>query len=255
MKKVIIILLVIQTQWSFSQKIKVLDMNQTIQASPKKNTTEKKQKRKSQKVRGLYFLHPQFDTQTVTYIAKYQFDQNNQTSYHIEKVLAAIQRLANKHQGNAFKLVDHKINPQKRQIDFLEIEIYRIDEAAFEKNLALIPKNTVFIMGNLKGKSTKKIKVNNQRRTIPPFTCLTLQAPLGEYIKINVGGIFGQTGHIKSRKDKPSQFFSFSNFGIAPGAPITRSVGVTINTGRFYPMEPSYGYFLSLMLPQETLKL
>ena len=248
----------IQTQWSFSQKIKVLDMHQTTQTNTTEKNTKGKtttRKKKSQKVRGLYFLHPQFDTQTVTYIAKYQFEQNTKTNYNIEKVLSAIQRLANKHQGNAFKLIDHKVNSQKRQIDFLEIEIYRINEVAFEKNLSFIPKNTVFIMGSLKGKSKKKVKVNNQRKTILPFTCLALQAPLGDYIKINVGGLFGQTGHIKSRKDKPSQFLSFSNFGIAPSTPINRSVGVTINTGRFYPMEPSYGYFLSLILPQEKLKL
>ena len=242
MKKLFIIFLVIQTQWAFSQKIDVVDMSTTIQ-------------KKITKTKELYFLHPDFDVKSTNYVARYQFNQTHQTNYNIHKIFAAIQRLANKHGGNAFRLLDHKVDTEKQQIASLSIAIYRINEIDFQKNLHYLPTNQVFVFGNLHGQSTRKIKVNDQKTWIPPFSCIALQTAPGKSIKVNIGGLFGQTHWVKSRLGKPSKFLSLSSFGMAPGISPRGSVGVNINTGRLYLMEPSYGYFLTLILPNNTMKL
>jgi len=242
MKKLFIIFLVIQTQWVFSQKIDIVDMNATVQE-------------KTQKTQGLYFLHPDFDVTNTPYVAKYQFTQSDQTSYHIHKIFAAIQRLANQHGGNAFRLLDYKVDATKRQIISLSISIYRINEVDYQKNLHFIPTNKAFVFGNLQGKALRKIKINDQKTFVPPFSCIALQTVPGNYIKINIGGIFGQTQWVKSRIGKPSKFFTLSAFGMAPGLWANGSKGVKINTGRLYLMEPSYGYFLTLILPNNAMKV
>ena len=242
MKKLFIIFLVIQTSWAFSQKIDVVDMSTTAQQEIK-NTKE------------LYFLHPDFEVTNIPYIAKYQFNPSDQTSYPIHKIFAAIQRLANKHGGNAFRLLDYKVDAAKWQITFLSISIYRINEADYQKNLHFIPTNKAFVFGNLYGKALRKIKINDQKTFVPPFSCVALQTLPGNYIKINIGGIFGQTQWVKSRVGKPSKFFTLSTFGMAPGLWANGAKGVKINTGRLYLMEPSYGYFLTLILPNNVMKV
>lgn len=78
------------------------------------------------------------------------------------------------------------------------------------------------------------------------------EIPKNGKLKLNKGSVTGETRTYKWDPDNRAVFLSFSDFGVGLGQSYISGGGgqVTINTGRFFNVEPAYGLFLSSLFKQ-----
>jgi len=134
---------------------------------------------------------------------------------------------------------------------YVQISAYYLDNAAFEDNYTLYPKNMVYVFGDLdvKNGNTKKIKLNRQKVELAPLEYIESQNKVGEYVTVSIGGFLGAKVDIYGREERLPVYLSLNGFGIGPGG--FNQISISFNTGRIYPVEMNFGQFLISVLTKK----
>jgi hypothetical protein len=195
-----------------------------------------------QKTKTFDFIDPQLNIDDVKLVAKLKGYSVHSKKNNLAKLFNEFWKTANSMSANSYK-IDSVFT--KNDACFVILSIYFLSAKKLQENLDLYPKNKVFVHGDIIDKDTrvKKIKVNKESITLSPLEYIGFQNEIDQEIKVNIGGILGATTWIKGSENRMPVHMSFSNFGIGPYIGYN-SIGVTVNTGRIYPVELNMGEFL-----------
>lgn len=131
----------------------------------------------------------------------------------------------------------------------VEISIFNLNDAEFDEMAALYPSNMVYILGDIsKKQKTRKIKFNGEKIRLGPMEYIAYQNQVGEKAILKIGGLLGAKVWIGGKENRPPSFYSLSSFGVGPS--MQGQVGLSLNTGRIYPAELNFGYFLIHILSE-----
>lgn len=117
----------------------------------------------------------------------------------------------------------------------------------YSQDLQFIYKNTlgnsdkVYVFGDLSSANTAHCKVNDLKTELPFGTYHVTDLKKELKLKLNKGSLTGETRTYRWKRETGSKFLTFSNFGLSLDPVMS---GISINTGRFYEMDPKYGLFL-----------
>jgi hypothetical protein len=229
MKKLIVVLLIIVGNITYSQKIEFLERNDTIE-KPKEKL--------------FVFICPETDLTTSKLVAKIKATGN------INDVFSLFQTIKNEVQkigANAFRFEDfNKIGDGNGE---LIVSTYFCKERVFENNYKNIPKNKVFIFGNqnLSERKSENFKINEEEHEINSGVFKEFNLKIGEQLKINKGG--GKTGKtywINGEEDKIATFFSFTGIGLVENTfKLETEIGVIkVKADPFNIIDPNFGLTL-----------
>ena len=132
----------------------------------------------------------------------------------------------------------------------VEISLHYLSDEAFEEMIGLYPTNMVYVFGEIdKRKKTKKIKLNGEKIKLAPMEFISYQNKVGQVATIGIGGLLGARVQVKGRENRLPENFSLSGMGV--GAGVYGGPGLSINTGRIYPIELNFGQFLIHVLTEK----
>ncbi|MEN9981734.1 MAG: hypothetical protein RL542_1521 [Bacteroidota bacterium] len=229
MKKIIVVLMIIVVNITYSQKIEFLERYDTLE-----NTKEKL----------FVFLCPETDLTNSKLVAKVKATGN------INDVFLLFQTIKNEVQkigSNSFKLEKFtKVGDENAE---LIVSTYFCKDSVFENNYKNIPKNKIYIFGdqNIRAKNTQNFKINREEHEIESGKFKEFNLKIGEQLKINKGG--GRTGKtywINGEEDKIATFFSFTGIGLIESThKLETEMGIiNIKSDQFNIIDPNFGLML-----------
>ena len=229
MNKILILIILLITNISFSQEIvELISKNDTLN----KNTDD-------------YFgyLFQETNLEQAKLVAKVRGKgQLNRFS----EIFNKIKKMTTKIGANSFFVENYN------KIDSATFEIilttYFCSDELFENNFKNVPKNYVYVFGseNFSQDKQQGYKVNGEKYEISSGKYKKFEVKVGEELKINKGGFAGMTLWITGKEDKGSTFLSFTGLGLMGGGynPVNGGMGIAINTGRINRIEPNFGLLL-----------
>jgi hypothetical protein len=228
MKKVLILILLIVGNATFSQKIEYIEKNDTLQKPIDKI---------------FVYIFPETDLTTSKNVAKIK---STGKLNEVHSIFQNLENAAQKIGANAFRFE----NFTKLDENFAELTLtaYFCEDSIFDINYKYVPKNKVYIFGNQNLADLKKqnFKINGEKYEIQSGNYKAFDVKIGEELKINKGGITGMTFWIKGVDDKSATFLSFTGLGFGGVSynPQFGSGGININTGRINRIEPNFALTL-----------
>jgi len=131
----------------------------------------------------------------------------------------------------------------------IEMSIYYLNKFELDIDKKLNTKNTIYVFGDIDKKKvkTKIILLNDKRTELIPYNYIEHENQVGETTTVSIGGLLGSKVWIKWKDQKESTFLSANSFNIGPYNDID-NIGLSINSGRFYPMNESFGKYLTCVL-------
>lgn len=227
-KKILLLILLIIGNVTFSQKIEFLEKNDTLQ-KPKDKL--------------FVYIFEETDLTTSKFVAKVKSTGKLNEIYSIfQKLENAVQQIG----ANSFKFENFKkLDDNSAE---LTLSTYFCDDTIFEINFKSVPKNKVFIFGNQNLAEIKKqnFKIDGEKYEIQSGQYKQFDVKIGEELKVNKGGFTGMTFWIKGVEDKAATFLSFTGlgFGGASYNPQFGSGGINVNTGRIDRVDPNFALTL-----------
>lgn len=176
----------------------------------------------------------------------------------LNEVIHELAMKANSLGANAFQ-VREAIYAQDTSRVLVDLEMYAVSDALLERNEEHFPRNRIYIIGELHPDSdAKEFKLNGEQTEVEPLRYISIENEAGEETTISIGGFLGAKMTLEGRENRPSSYWSLSEFGVGPyaeaGPPQQSGLGVSFNTGRIHPVNPDAGRFLIRVLQeQETL--
>ena len=205
---------------------------------------------KDQPARSLEYLPKKFLLPEDSYLGTVEITIKSITSTRFSDLFQSFVDQSVKLGANSFRIENiFRFRDKEKQI--VEISIHRVTDEQLSKALSLYPKNLVYIIGDLEPNSrAKKLRLNDEKRYLPPYRYIVIQNQVGQQTKINVGGLTGATIWIKAKEGRLPVFNSLSNFGaglvLSPGG----GTGMTFNTGRIYGVSQNFGQFIIRLIPE-----
>lgn len=237
MKKLIVLLLTIISNYCYSQKIEFLERNDTIE-KPKEKL--------------FVFLCSETDLTDSKLVAKIKATGNRNDIFLLfQTIKNEVQKIG----ANSFRFESFKnIGGENGE---LIVSTYFCNENIFENNYKNIPKNKIFIFGNENLKKTKSqnFKINDVEYEIQSGKFKEFNLKIGEQLKINKGG--GKTGKtywVNGEKDKIAMFFSFTGIGLTESTHnIEFGISVVkVKADPFNIIDPNFGLtLLKIFEPQK----
>jgi hypothetical protein len=132
-----------------------------------------------------------------------------------------------------------------KKIDTITVclSFYQFNEHDFTKNNELKNKNIIYIIGDYNQFPVKRnLSINNQKLVLLPNKYLLYKTKIGDNLKINIGGVLGETKFIKVENEIETKYFSLVGFDA--DFDINNSVSVKFSTGRITKLESDFGNFL-----------
>ncbi|MFP8893589.1 hypothetical protein [Chryseobacterium sp. EZn1] len=232
MKKLIIILLLQLFGWGRSQYVEVLEKGNLDNLSPRK------------------FMIPlqQQENYKSAFVGRYKAHYPNTYLGHL---FTAIADEAKNTGANAYHIVSFKEGDHQNESE-LVIDTYYIQDPDIRHQSTLIEKNKIYIIGEpvINSEKTSKFKLNGEKKEIRDNTFITITLKENEEVKIVKGGITGMAVWVKWKPEQFNKFYSFSGIGIDGAGFGANGMGVGINTGRIYSVDPDLGYFLIRVLKE-----
>lgn len=236
-KLLLLLLATIKTLTGYTQHVEI------INKSGIKNLAESK---------TFDFIQPATDTNFFQFVATIKAKDKDRTSV-VESLYNDIRKQANKLGANCYKVNSFTRSGSTGET-VLILDCYFAWEATMITNSANQEKNTVFIFGKEKedGNRAISIKVKDSIIVIKPGTYLKYVLKEGESLRINKGGITGDTRWIKWKKDNPPSFYTLTGFGLmdVQAYPV---YGISFNSGRINQINDiSLGLLLTQILRQSN---
>jgi len=91
--------------------------------------------------------------------------------------------------------------------------------------------------------------VNRERREFAYGTYMKWVLKEGEELKLNKGGVTGETMWLNYKQDKPADFVTITGFGLNGPMPFG-ATSLSFNTGRFTFIDRNLGHLLTQVLKQ-----
>lgn len=227
-KKILILILLIVGNVTFSQKIEFIEKSDTLQ-KPKDKL--------------FVYIFAETDLITSKFVAKVKSTGNLNEIYAIfQKLENAVQKIG----ANSFRFENFtKLEDNSAE---LTLSAYFCEDNIFEINIKSVPKNKVYIFGsqNLTEIKKQNFKINGEKYEIQSGNYKSFDVKIGKELKINKGGFTGMTFWIKGVEEKSATFLSFTGlgFGSVSYNPQFNAGGININTGRIDRIEPNFALTL-----------
>lgn len=232
MKKITIILLLQLFGWGYSQYVEVLEKGNLENLSPQK------------------FMIPLQNQENYksAFLGRYKAYYPGTYLGHL---FTAISDEAKNAGANAYYIVSFKEGDKQNESELI-LDTYHIRDSDIKDQSLLIEKNRIYIIGEpvLNSENTSKFKVNGARKEVKDNTFATVVIKENEEVKIVKGGITGMAVWVKWKPEQFNKFYSFSGIGIDGVGFGANGMGVGINTGRIYSVDPDLGYFLIRVLKE-----
>lgn len=153
----------------------------------------------------------------------------------------------NKLGGNSF-IVDSVLS--SNDTTKIVITVYYLNEADIKTNLELYPKNMVYVFGDIdKRKTTKKVVFNDRKLLLNPMEFVSCQNTVRGEVTVSIGGLLGAKVWIVGKQGRLPEHLSVSGIGVGPGS--VNTIGLSLNTGRIYPVDLNFGRFLVRVLNEQ----
>ncbi len=220
---------------TFGQNIQVIDKNENFQ--------------KQGQVKIFEFIDEKIDLNEFDKIASLKSYSVNSGKSTLDKLFNSFWAVANEYGANSYRITEVDT---KSDTTFVQIAIYCLSDDEMKSNFDSYLQNMVYVLGDLdKQKSSgKNIKVNKEKMTLLPMEYMARQNKVGEYVSVSIGGFTGAKTDIKGREGRLPQFLSLSGFGVGPSANYN-TIGISISTGRIYPVDLNLGHFLIHILAEK----
>lgn len=234
LKKLLLLLITLATLHSFSQRVEI------ITKADIKNLPEGEM---------FAYIEPTTDTSRIEFVATI-LARDIYENTTIENLYSGIREAATKLGANCYKIKSfERGNSGKETV--LTLDCFVADEITLTQNTANHEKNVVYIFGNEReDDETLTFKVNGETKEIKAGTYFKFTLKPGEKLKINNGGITGESIKLQWEKDKHPAFYTLSGIEVSP---LVRppSFGIRVSTGSINKIKIiSVGYLLTQLLKQ-----
>ncbi|ASE62373.1 hypothetical protein CEQ15_13155 [Chryseobacterium indologenes] len=232
MKKIITVLLLQLFTWNYSQYVDIIEKGKLENLTPRE------------------FMIPLKNEANYksSFVAQYKAHYPNTYLGHL---FTAIADEAKRSGANAYHVVSFKEADNQNDAE-LVLDTYYLEDSDIKQQSLWVEKNNVYIIGEpvLNTDKTSKFKVNGEKKEVRDNTFMKITLKESEEVKIVKGGITGMAVWVKWKPEQFSKFYSFSGLGIDGVGFGTNGMGIGINTGRIYPVDPDVGYFLIQVLKE-----
>ena len=158
-----------------------------------------------------------------------------------------------------FKKMSNKLGANSYVIDtvertsdaiFMQISVYYFDNATFEDNLKMFPKNIVYVFGDfdIKRGKTLKFNLNGESIELANFQYIEAQNEVGKYVTVSIGGFLGAKVEIYGKEERLPEYLLLGGAGVGPG---NSSQSISVSTGQIYPLQMNWGQFLINVLTKK----
>ncbi len=190
-----------------------------------------------------------FDLTISTKIATVQGYSLNNNNPTIVSLFNSFWKSANELGANSFYINNVVISEDST---IITLDLYYLNDNDSKKNLDLYPRNMVYVIGAIdKKQNSKTIKLNNQKVLLNPMEYVEYQNKIGEEATVSIGGLTGAKIWIKGQEGRFPKHLSVTGLEVGPGT--YNTVGLSINTGRIYPVDLNLGQFLIGVLKKKEL--
>ncbi len=220
MKRIILLVLVINATILQAQNFEVIQKADSIPRI---------------KYKGLTYINPKTDIEDYYFTSKIKIVSND-----FNDILKILQKTSINHSANAFKLIkSSKVNNQTVVI----LDLFSAKSELIRANNKLNEKNTIYIFGN--DKKTQKFKINRKRIDLKPNEIFKYVITKDSPIKINKGGITGESRYHKWQENQPLIFYIFGSGNLTPTSSNGYSdLSLSRNTGKIYEMDTDFAKLL-----------
>lgn len=205
------------------------------------------------------FIEPEIDIEHLAYVATFKATGRKSTA-DIFRMFDGIRAKSRFYGGNCFVLSSFERNGPRGQVT-LVLDTYFATDSILEANVASQAKNVCFIFGddNPDKERLHSFKINGEEKVIPSGTYFRQEINEREEIKINKGGFTGASVKLYWMPDKDAVYISQSGPGVGAISPTVGNAnfgvgsgisGISVNTGRLYPMESNLGRLLIELLEE-----
>jgi len=220
LKRIILLILLINTSILYSQSLEIIKKADSIPQV---------------KYKGLTYINSKTDITDYYFTSKIKITSND-----FNEILKILQKTSIDYSANAFKLIE--LNDTDTQMVVI-LDLFSVKSELINVNNQLNEINTIYFFGN--DNKTQKFKINRKRIDLKPNEVLKYLIPKDTQIKINKGGITGESRYHKWVKDQPVIFYIFGSGSFTP----TNSDGYSnlffnINTGKIYEMDTNFAKLL-----------
>lgn len=209
----------------------------------------------TEKATDFYYLSKLLDSSRGIKVADVRFTAKRQGGN--KSLVPMFYKLYNKAMSmgaNAFFVPEMSYNGDDKLYE-MSVELWSLNNEEVDENMSLLPKNLVVIIGNMdteKEDKGKGFKINKQKMTVMPYSYIAHENALDEKTVISIGGFMGASVTVRGAEDRYSMFVSFGGVAVAPTMYVPGGgVGVSISTGRIYPVNSGLGFFLMDVLDME----
>lgn len=204
-----------------------------------------------QKGRFFEFIHDDFDISKLTLIAKLKGISLNTGKQNLQKIYNSFYYNANQLGANSFQ-IDTIIGVETDTISII-ISVYKISKEERKNNSNLFSGHSIIIIGGLiKDEQSLSFKVNDEKAKISTLEYLEYPLDKEGELKISVGSILGATTTFKDYPERKPTYISLHGVGVGSGN--YGATSISVNTGRIYPVDMSFGYFLIQALKKGNIE-
>jgi len=220
LKRIILLILLVNTTILYSQSLEIIRKADSIPQI---------------KYKGLTYINSKIDITDYYFTSKIKITSND-----FNEILKILQKTSIDYSANAFKLIE--VN----NVDNKTVVIFDLFSAKLELiniNNQLNETNTIYFFGN--DNKTQKFKINRDKINLKPNEIFKYLIPKDTQIKINKGGITGESRYHKWIEHQPVIFYIFGSGSFNPVSDDGYSnVFLNINTGKIYEMDTNFAKLL-----------
>lgn len=192
------------------------------------------------------FLETKTDTMPLKYVACFK-SAGPYKKTTISDLFSKIKIEAQTLGANCFRLKSYNYDSTNITI---VLDTYFGDDSLLHRNFANHEKNVVFVFCSDRLDNEKySLKVNGQKIEFTSGTYIKLPLKEGQELKLNKGGITGETIWLNYKQDKSAVFLTATSLGLGGPTP-PGTVGLAFNTGRLNYLDGNLGYLLAQVLKQ-----
>ncbi|WP_010520570.1 hypothetical protein [Aquimarina agarivorans] len=186
------------------------------------------------KEKGLAYINPETKLNDYYFIAKIKIESNN-----FNTILSKLQRASIDLNANAFRLVEKDIFNNKTSII---VDLYAANLDLVKSNSKLNESNVIYFFGN--DSKNQKIKIKKTKIELNPGQIYRYEIPKNEEIKINIGGITGETVYHKWKENQSVIFYAFGAGNLSTSGNGYSTVNLNINTGKIFELKTDFAKLL-----------
>tara|TARA_B110000259_G_scaffold153761_1_gene174130 strand:- start:428 stop:1105 length:678 start_codon:yes stop_codon:yes gene_type:complete len=219
--KILILALLILTNVfsSFGQEIEIIEKTDSIPQIKEK---------------GLAYINSETNLNDYYFIAKIKIESND-----FNTILSKLQRASIDLSANAFKLI--KKGHSNNQTSII-VDLYAANLDLVKSNSKLNESNVIYFFGNDSKK--QKFKINKTKIELIPEQIYRYEIPKNAEIKINIGGITGETVYRKWKENQSEIFYAFGSGNLTTSGNGYSTVYLSINTGKILELKTEFAKLL-----------